>query len=139
MLGAAVGLPTSATAQSDDGIDWSVAYWSRGVQQTLSEPSGTDQHVHARFKRTGGDGRRLVRIVERHWRPKTQDHSPWRYSRTVDLQVGQEVVLTTKAALKCEPDTTPIAIRTQMRVKLPGQPWAPWQTWQTASWYLLEC
>ena len=139
VLVAALLAPGPATAGQHRHIQWSVANWFAGVQMTTSDASASDPHLHARFKRVGGEGQRQVRMGERHKVPGTHHWGPYHYQKAVKLQVGQKVVFTTKAALPCEPEIAPIGITLDMRVKLPGKAWTKWVSWIVEDDRLLDC
>jgi hypothetical protein len=128
-----------ARAQRDDGIDWGVSNWVAGVQMTTSFPSGTDPHLHVRFKRVGGDGQRQVRMGERQKVEGSHQWGPYRYTKPVRLLVGEKVVFTTEAALPCRPAREPLGIVVDMRIKAPGKAWSQWETWISEDHLLLDC
>jgi hypothetical protein len=138
-LTAIVATTSPATAGQHRHIDWGVADWVAGVQMTTSFPSATDPHVHARFKRVGGQGQRQVRMGERHKIAGTHRWGPYRYTKAVKLQVGQKVVFTTERALPCEPAKEPLGIVVDMRVKQPRRAWSDWETWIAEDHILLSC
>jgi hypothetical protein len=120
-------------------IDWLIANWYAGVQMATSNASAADPHLHARFKRVGGEGQRQVRMGERHKKPDSHQWGPYEYTRPVKLLVGEKVVFTTEAALPCEPAVEPIGITLDMRVKMPGKAWTRWETWIVEDDRLLDC
>jgi hypothetical protein len=128
-----------AQAGKRQHIEWLVPNWFAGVQMATSNASATDPHLHARFKRVGGEGQRQVRMGERHKRPGSHQWGPYRYTKAVKLAVGEKVIFTTEAALPCEPAVEPIGIVLDMRVKMPGKPWSKWVTWITEDDRLLDC
>src|SRR4051812_39614473 len=106
-----------ALAGTQRHIKWAVPNWAAGVQMTDSDPSVSDPHVHARFKRVGGDGQREVRMGERVKVPGTHRWGRYSYTKPVRLAVGQKVVFTSEHALPCEPAKAPVGIALDMRIK----------------------
>lgn len=141
VLGAAVAAPSGpAVAAAGSGrIDWFLTNWVAGVQMTDSDPSASDPYLHARFKRVGGDGQRLVRMGERVKIRGTHRWGPYVYTKPVRLAVGQKVIFTTEHALPCEPAKDPVGIVMDMRIKPPGKDWRPWVTWSATDQILLDC
>jgi|SRR3954468_10663596 hypothetical protein len=138
-LVAALAGAAPATAGNHRHIDWFLSTWAAGVQMTDSDPSASDPHLHARFKRVGGDGQREVRMGERVKIPGTHRWGPYVHTKSVRLGIGQKVIFTTEHALPCEPAKEPVGIAMNMRIKPPGKGWGPWVTWSTSDQIRLDC